>query len=1008
MRPVNLVTAPPSVPTLDGVWRRPRHGPFVGREAEIAEVDALWREAGDGRAVAVVVSGEAGIGKTRLIDECMQRAGGESLVLYGACVPITSGGLPYGPVLEAVRTLLQDRGAATLAELLGPEHGDLDRLLHLDDAPRHDAPESPASRHRTRLYEAFLALLTRLSRDAPVLVVVEDIHWAEQSTLDLLTFLCSSLRRERVLMVLTYREEDLVGPLPTTLLELFRRPAITHLALAPFTSDELAAMLQPLYPTPLSAAAIRRIADLSGGNAFFAQELLATLRIEGSEELPSHVRDVVLMRVATLSGPAQEVVRWAAVVGREMSHALLSAVVELPEADLHHALRKLVRSHVLRRRSDDGYRFRHALTQEAVYADLLPGDRRGRHAAVATALGGSPHLVDGQRSVVTGLIAHHWDAAGDQEMALAAAVDAGRAAMEIQGFTEGLQHFRRALALWRDSTDPEKAGTDRPGLLADAARCAYQADRAADAVPLVEEALRTLPGTELVRRALLYEALGSYVAKTDGTRSLVALREAYRLLGHTGRIGERARVTAALAQSLSIRGRYADSAPFWEEALDLARQSGSRREEVLGLRTSGWHLAMHGEPDSGIERMREALQIARLEGDIEAISVSYNHLCLALDFVGRTADSLAIAVEAQAWESRQATLYTPMIDMLDSVALVLFRLGRWQQAERLAERLYTTHNTAGVLMAAAVLTELATARGDRERAARELGNARRMVEGNDDPLNHGVVHAAAATAALWQEDHETSRAELERGLEIVGARGDDQQLVALCALGLRVEADEAERLRARREPTDDVLGTGTRLHERAQRVWRGMGHRQQSFPEAALEVATADAEFDRLRRCGSAVRWRRIADGWDRLARPYPAAYARWREAELLAADRDAGAGEVLLRARATTTALRATALDAELVALARRARVDVDAAPDTPPAPPRAHPFNLTDREMEVLRLLTRGLRNREIGQELFMSTSTASVHVSNILGKLGVRNRMEAAAVAHRLHLDDPLVSG
>jgi DNA-binding CsgD family transcriptional regulator/tetratricopeptide (TPR) repeat protein len=981
----------------------------VGREAELAELDALWQEACDGRSAAVVVSGEAGIGKTRLIAECMERTAAQrSVVMCGMCVPIISGGLPYGPLLEAVRRLLQDRGVATLAELLGSGHDDLDELLHIDGSQSADVTaDGPERGGRSRLYEGFLALLTRLARDAPVLLVVEDIHWAEQSTLDLLTFLTASLRRERVLMVLTYRDEQLAGgSLPSTLLELFRRPMMAHLALAPFDLPELTALLQPLAAQPLSADALRRIADLSGGNAFFAQELLDSRRVEGADRLPSHVRDVVLLRIATLSGTAQLVVRSAAVAGRRMSHDLLHTVTELPEPVLLDALRELVGSHVLRGQPDGSYRFRHALTQEAVYTDLLPGERRARHALIATALAGSPGLCCGQRSAVTALIAHHWAAAGDTEMALAAAVAAGRAAMDIQGFSEGLQHFRRSLAMWHDATDPERAGTDRPDLLAAAARCAYQVDQVADAVTFVEHALHDLPTDQPVRQALLQEALGSYLARTDGVRALDALHEAYRLLEHTDEIGARSRVTAALAQALSTRGRYDDSAPFWEEALELARRSGRRREEVLGLRTSGWHLAMHGEPDTGVGRMREALRIAQLDGDIEGVSVSYNHLCLALDFVGRTADSLVLATEALAWESTQTTLYTPMIDMLDSIVLVLFRLGRWQQAELLADRLYASHGVSRVLMAATVLAELATARGDQERAARELKAAEAMLDGDDDPLNHGVVRAAAATSALWREDHGTARDELGRGLEIVGARGDDQQLVALYALGLRIEADEAERRRARGVPVDGVLDVGMRLHERVRQVWQAMGHRRQSFPEAALEVATADAELDRLQGRGSAADWQPIADGWDLLDRPYPAAYARWRAAELLVVDRDPRAQQVLRSAHMAASGLQATALDGEIVALARRARVDLDAVAVSP-ALPRANPFNLTDRELQVLRLLMLGHRNREIAKELFVSTSTASVHVSNILAKLGAKNRVEAAAIAHRLHLDAPALN-
>jgi DNA-binding CsgD family transcriptional regulator len=353
-----------------------------------------------------------------------------------------------------------------------------------------------------------------------------------------------------------------------------------------------------------------------------------------------------------------------------------------------------------------------------------------------------------------------------------------------------------------------------------------------------------------------------------------------------------------------------------------------------------------------------------------------------------------------------------MIDMLDSLVLVLFRVGRWRQAEELAAHLYASHGASRALVyTAAVLAELAVARSDPERAAHEILRAKGMLEGDDDRFSHGLVHAAAATRALWLEEHEIARLEIRRGLDIVGSGEDDQQTVALCALGLRIEADEAERRRARRAalPLDDVLSTGGQLRDRARTVWHDMGGRQRSFPEAALEAATAEAEYARLGGGGSAASWHQVAEGWDRLARPYPSAYARWREAELLVAARDQRAGAVLRCAHAITKELQARALEAEIAALAQRARVTLasrGAPPPTPPEPP-PNPFNLTDREFQVLRLLKKGSRNREIARALYISESTASVHVSNILTKLNARNRVEAAAIAHRLHLGDAAVN-
>jgi DNA-binding CsgD family transcriptional regulator/tetratricopeptide (TPR) repeat protein len=981
---------------------------FVGREAELAEIESRWREVCAGQAAVVLISGEAGVGKTSLVSEFASRilvGGGQ--VLQGSCVRVSTGGLPYGPIIDALRGLLHDRNVGSLTELCGPGYGHLDQLLHGDDHVMR-AGGGSAELRSGRLLELVLGLLGQLAEDAPVLLAIEDIHWAEQSTLDLFAYLAVTLRWERVLLVVTYRDDEPAqGPLPSVLLALPRRREITWLPLAPMDREELAALLRELAETPLSGQAIDRIADLSGGNAFFAEELLAARDIESEGSLPAHVRDVVLLRVAALSEEGRDVVRVAAVVGREVSHALLAAVSGLPESALLQALRELVTHHILVSDIGDTYRFRHALTQEAVYSDLLPGERVRLHRLVATAMEEQPHLIGGPRSTTTAVIAHHWQAGGDRSKALAAAVAAGRAAAEIRGYKEGLHYFRRALLLWDEGADTGAAGIDRPDLLAAAAYCAHYAGEVDLAVQFVEAALAIVPPGDVVRRALLHEALGSYLSRAAADRSLRAFQEAHRLLAGAGETAERIRVTAALADALSKRGRYADSAPLWEETLALARAvEGCDREEVLGLRTSGWHLAMHGEPERGIARLRQALQLAAAMGDIEEHCVAYNHLSLALDFVGRSAECLATAEEALRWSAEIGVLFAPMIDMLDSLVLVFFRLGRWQQAEGVSDRILPADSHAPrAVMTRAVLAELATARGSPEDAEGHLKQAWQMLEGDDDPLNHGLVHAAAATRCLWLRQHQQARAEVRQALEIVGARGDDQQAVALCSLGVRVEADEAERRQARGllRPHDDVLLEGRRLRARAHELWNAMGHRQVSFPEAALEKEMAEAEFQRLTGRSAAGAWGQVADGWERLARPYPAAYARWREAEALVGERSARAPEVLGRSHALARTLAAHALANEVAALARRTRIDLRTAPAEVPVRPVQRPFDLTDRELQVLRLLSTGSTNRIIARALGITESTASVHVAHILRKMHVRNRGAAAAAAHRLGLGD-----
>lgn len=970
---------------------------MVGRDAELAEISATWGDVRGGQATGILISGEAGVGKTRLVQECIERVvGADGLVLAGSCFRLSTGGLPYGPILDALRRLLRDRGAESLAELAGTRFALLDQLFW---------PEGPAADtglRQARLFDVFLALLARLAEQAPVLLVVEDVHWAEQSTLDLLSFLTVALRHEPVLIVVTYRDDEpAAGPLPAALVELLRGVFMSHLPLGPLGVGDLGRLLTHLAGDPLPATTVDDIADRSGGNAFFAEELFEARGLDDGL-VPGRVRDVVLLRVGTFSADAQSVLRLCAVIGRRIGYPLLAMVAELAESALLAALRELAANHVLQPdpASPDAYRFRHALAQEAVYSDLLPGESARLHARVAEALAARPQLGDGPRSTATAVIAHHWEATGDKPRALAAVVAAGRAAAEVRAFRAGLSYYERALALW----DEVGAGTDltRPALLAVAARCAHDAGEHEMAVRWVEEALAATPKQDVVGLALLHESLGTYVDRLDGARALRSFTKAYHLLATSDALAERARVTAALANSLSIRGRYPDSAPLWEETLELARAAGRPREEVLGLKTSGWHFAMHGEPETGIGRMRAALRVAREEDDVESICLTYNHLCLALDFIGWSADAVATAEEALAWSADLGLMFPPMVDMLDSITLVLFRNGRWGLAEEVADRLLASHHAAArALMTFVVLAELAAARGRPEEATQQVKQALEQLKHDEDPLDHGLVHAAAAVHAMWQEDYETARAEVEAGLEKVGPRGDDQQAVALCVLGLRIEADEAERRRARGRPADDVRVRGEALRDRAASLWQHMGVRQVSFPEAAVDAAMGEAEFARLTSGEpNADAWGEVAAGWDRLARPYPAAYSRWREAEGLVRRRDPRAADVLRAAHDAAHSLEARQLLREITALADRARIDLRAQAAEPPAEPE-HPFHLTERELQVLTLLKEGRRNREIARALFISESTASVHVSNILGKLDAANRVEAAAIAHRLHL-------
>ncbi|MGH2947373.1 MAG: ATP-binding protein, partial [Solirubrobacteraceae bacterium] len=370
---------------------------LIGRTAELAELSALLEEAAGGRPALAFVAGESGVGKTRLVAE-LER-GADSLVLHGDCVELGEGELPYAPLVGALRPLARE-GDPVLAEL--PE---LAPLL-----PELAAPGAQAS-DQGRLFEALLGLLDRLGRREPVLLVLEDIHWADRATSAFLAFLARALDTERVLTVATYRTDELHRrhPLRPLLAELERGPRTRRVELAPLTREELAAALEDIAGAAPEPILLDRLYARSEGNPLFAEELLAA-GADGRGALPPTLRDALILRTERLSAGAQDLLRVLAVAGRA-DHALLAEVAGLDARELREALRETVAGHVIVV-DGDRHEFRHALLREVVHDDLLPGERAELHLALARAL----EARDGG-AWVSAAIAHHYNGAGDQPAA---------------------------------------------------------------------------------------------------------------------------------------------------------------------------------------------------------------------------------------------------------------------------------------------------------------------------------------------------------------------------------------------------------------------------------------------------------------------------------------------------------------------------------------------------------------------------------------------------------------
>jgi hypothetical protein len=310
---------------------------FVGRAGELERLLALLDRAERGRPGVGLVAGDAGVGKTRLLDELAGRAEGRGArVLQGGCMEVGDVGLPYVPFVDAFRGLGSRAGEAELAAPLVAAVPSLGRLLPELGTDRGTRPPPGDGFERVQLFDGMLSLLVRLSELAPLLLVIEDLHWADRSTRDLLAFLVRTLRGGRVALVASYRSDELHRrhPLRPLLAELVRIPDLERIELAPFGRVELAEHLQAVAGHPVPATVLDRILSRSEGNAFFAEELVAAGAIRADIALPDALADVLLGRIETLSELAQEVLKVAAVAGRRVGHQLLVAAAGRPEAEV--------------------------------------------------------------------------------------------------------------------------------------------------------------------------------------------------------------------------------------------------------------------------------------------------------------------------------------------------------------------------------------------------------------------------------------------------------------------------------------------------------------------------------------------------------------------------------------------------------------------------------------------------------------------------------------------------
>jgi DNA-binding CsgD family transcriptional regulator/tetratricopeptide (TPR) repeat protein len=986
-------------------------GRFVGRTQELARLHQLLAHASTGQPLVAVVGGEAGVGKTRLVEQLAANAADEGVrVLRGGCVPLGEEGLPFAPVVEALRGLAGELDPAELETVAGSARQELSRLLP-DLAWGGEAgatAEVAAGAGQGRLFELLLGVVGRLAASMPLLWVVEDLHWADRSTRDLVAFLATYLRSGRVMVVGTFRSDELdrLHPLRGLLGELARNRRVVRLELPRFSRAELAEQLAGLLGADPPARLVDDVYARSQGNPFFAEELLLAGADPGV--LPPSLQEVLLARVVRLGDRTQQLLRVAAAAGPGATQPLLAAVAGLDDQQLLAGLREAVDQQLLLPDpgGGDGYVFRHALLAEAVYGELLPGERVGLHTALAGALEDGLEAGDAPASRAARL-AYHWAAAGDQPRALAAGVQAAAAAERVHAFAEAQLQLERALALWDRVADPEqRAGADQVALLSRCAKAAYGAGNQAEAAELARQAIALVDAARQPQRAgLLHEQLARCLRRLSDPAALDAHQQAVRLMPPQPS-AERARVLGSLAQYLLIVDRFAELMGPAGEAIATAERVGAVAEEANARTALGGALIYLGEPDAGLAELETAVRLATEAGDLIVMLRAILNRSDKLLAAGRLTEAATVALDGiqQARRLGLARLYGPLLAHVATDALLA--LGRWGQAEQLSrEGLETSPSGPAYVALPLARAALELGLGDLDAAQARLQAVRRLLPGSiPEARNAGPLFFGLAELALWRGDLEQARQLVDQAVPQVAA--NPRHAAPIYALGVRVEADRAELARARHpgQPAPDD-NTATALLDRLAQA--AAGPAGAGLPELAAWHATALAERTRQQGPSDPVAWAAAVAAWERLGQPYRAAYAGYRQAEALlaAGDRDTAA-VVLGRAAEITSGLGARLLDGEIQALGRRARLDLappaGAMAAAAGAPTPAEQLGLTPREAEVLALVAAGRSNRQIAQALFISPKTVGVHVSNILAKLGVTGRVEAAAIAHRLGLD------